>query len=114
MTKLGSVAFSLAVSASIGSLGHAQDAPDPCPGTIPVPVRLYPDRLDSPIWDFAIQVRYSNATFPLTMPWVVVLPGGPGSPSIGSDEGAIPLRYNVIFTDPRGAGCNPQAGGAPF
>jgi pimeloyl-ACP methyl ester carboxylesterase len=69
-----------------------------------IKVPVYPDKPDSPTYDFAFQVRISN--YNIAMPWVIVIPGGPGFPSIGSNEGAVPLYYNTIFTDPRGSGCN--------
>jgi len=69
-----------------------------------IKVPVYPDQPDSPTYDFAYQVRISN--YNIAMPWVIVIPGGPGSPSIGTNEGAVPLYYNTIFTDPRGSGCN--------
>src|SRR5688572_3671556 len=41
-------------------------------------------------------------------PLVIFLPGGPGQTSIESprDAFAIPARYSLVYTDPRGVGCN--------
>lgn len=48
-------------------------------------------------------------------PVVIVLPGGPGGASINSVDQlpAFPPNFGVIYTDPRGVGCNTQSGPVP-
>jgi len=77
-----------------------------------VRVPYYYDRSSSPTFDYAFQFRTSSNS---SAPVVIILGGGPGQTLIGAaaPEGAIPTSYNLIFTDPRGEGCNASQG-APF
>jgi pimeloyl-ACP methyl ester carboxylesterase len=77
--------------------------------TLPVP--YYYGRADSPTLNYKFQIK--RAADP-GMPWVIVIPGGPGAPSIGYAAlagGSIPSAYNVVYTDPRGSNCNAPPGG---
>jgi pimeloyl-ACP methyl ester carboxylesterase len=58
-------------------------------------------------WQQSFQVLAGTAS-PTTT--VIILPGGPGAttitPTLPSRYFSIPAAWNVILTDPRGAGCN--------
>lgn len=64
---------------------------------------------------FSYAFRVSPGTDP-NAPTVIYLPGGPGQTSIeGARENlSVPARYTVVFTDPRGVGCNAPAQGEQF
>ena len=80
------------------------------PGISRIAVPVYPDRVFSPTYSYAFKVipaRHPGA------PTVIVLPGGPGGTLLGHspDEPYSTMalesdHFNVIYTDPRGAGCN--------
>jgi pimeloyl-ACP methyl ester carboxylesterase len=72
---------------------------------------LYWDRSGSPTFEYKFQVKRSSRP---NVPFVVVVPGGPGAPSIGYAAfagGSIPADVNVVYTDPRGSNCNAPPGG---
>jgi len=70
-------------------------------------VPVYWDRPGSPTFTYHFQVEFATQGDWKTAPIGVVLPGGPGAPSIGSGSGKIfPPTFNVIYTDVRGVGCN--------
>jgi pimeloyl-ACP methyl ester carboxylesterase len=60
---------------------------------------------------FTYKFRVSPGTDPAA-PVVIFLPGGPGQTSIEMtrDQLAVPERYIVVLTDPRGVGCNAPRG----
>ncbi|MDQ3339437.1 MAG: alpha/beta hydrolase [Myxococcota bacterium] len=64
---------------------------------------------------FSYAFRVSPGTDP-NAPTVIFLPGGPGQTSIemAREDLAVPPRYTVVFTDPRGVGCNAPARGEQF
>jgi pimeloyl-ACP methyl ester carboxylesterase len=66
---------------------------------------LYPDEQGSPTFPYA--VRLEEGTDP-DSPVIVFLPGGPGQGSIegGRAHLTVPAEYAVLYTDPRGVGCN--------
>jgi pimeloyl-ACP methyl ester carboxylesterase len=79
-------------------------------GVRKISVPLYPDRSDSPVFTYSYKLFPSSTA---SAPTIVVLPGGPGgtlldrNPNEAYADGAIPTnRFNIIYTDPRGAGCN--------
>jgi pimeloyl-ACP methyl ester carboxylesterase len=76
---------------------------------------LYWDRSGSPTFEYKFEVQRSSRP---DVPFVVVVPGGPGAPSIGYASfagGSIPADLNVVYTDPRGSNCNaPPAGHFPL
>lgn len=64
---------------------------------------LYPDKVDSPTFPYKFRyVKGSN----LNAPTVVFLPGGPGATSITERDVTLPSDLSVVWTDPRGVGCN--------
>lgn len=66
---------------------------------------LYPDDPASPTFQYA--VRLEAGTDP-SLPVVIYVPGGPGGTSIadGRDTLPIPAELSVLYTEPRGVGCN--------
>lgn len=73
--------------------------------TIPTPVSYRDSSLGT--WQQSIQVILGDAR-PTTT--VFVLPGGPGNTAISATPPVrylgMPASWNVVLTDPRGAGCN--------
>ncbi|HVO09731.1 MAG TPA: alpha/beta hydrolase [Vicinamibacteria bacterium] len=72
---------------------------------------LYWDRQGSPSFDYKFQLKTSSRA---NAPVVIVIPGGPGGPSIGYAAlagGALPADATVLYTDPRGSNCNAAPGG---
>jgi pimeloyl-ACP methyl ester carboxylesterase len=78
----------------------------------------YWERTESPTFPYRYQLK--TAADPAA-PVIVALPGGPGGTSINdrpvdatdstyASIGAIPAHYSVVFTDPRGSGCNASTG----
>lgn len=64
---------------------------------------------------FTYKFRVSPGT-DADAPVVIFLPGGPGQTSIEMtrDSLAVPARYTLVLTDPRGVGCNAPAPGEQF
>jgi pimeloyl-ACP methyl ester carboxylesterase len=75
------------------------------PGIHHVDRPMYPDEADSPVFPYT--VRLEEGTDP-SLPVIVFLPGGPGQGSIegGREHLPIPPEFSVLYTDPRGIGCN--------
>ncbi len=64
-----------------------------------------------PVASVSERFLYSGRLIPGTdpsLPTVVFVPGGPGQTSTGTDRATfqVPPEYTVLFTDPRGVGCN--------
>jgi pimeloyl-ACP methyl ester carboxylesterase len=86
-------------------------------GVSKVNVPLYPGKSGSPTFPFSYKFFQSGDP---KSPTVIVLPGGPGdtlldpkvhSPTESFPYGAIPTTFNIIYTEPRGLGCNQLAQG---
>jgi len=70
-----------------------------------------PTNPDGPTFQYA--VRVSKGSDP-DAPVIVHLPGGPGQSSIEGGRGNIkPAASTVLYTDPRGVGCNAMTGKVP-
>lgn len=70
-------------------------------------IPVYWGTANSPKFTYYFQVQVATVGDPKTAPIGIVLPGGPGAPSIGFSSGTIfPATFNVIYTDVRGVGCN--------
>jgi len=68
---------------------------------------IYWGQPGSPTFTYYFQIQLATVGTPSTAPVGIVLPGGPGAPSIGYPSGTIfPPTFNVIYTDVRGVGCN--------
>jgi len=90
-------------------------------GVAKVQVSLYPGHEGSP--KFTLSYKYFGNGNPSSTT-VIVLPGGPGdtllnpavhSPTEAFPYGAVPTSLNIIYTEPRGLGCNQLAqGDFPF
>ncbi len=78
---------------------------------------IFADRSNSQVFDYRFQ--WINKSIDKSMPTIIFLPGGPGGtsmdfyPALPGTEVTIselilglPKNYSVIFTDPRGSGCN--------
>lgn len=70
-----------------------------------IPRPLGNDGADAPYWYQHLEQAGDDA------PTIIFLPGGPGGSSIDGGP-LLPDDANLIFTDPRGIGCN--AGDAPY
>jgi len=65
---------------------------------------IFPEKTNSPSFSFAVKI-HQRSTVP-NAPTVVLIPGGPGETSMDSDGSEFPSFLNVVYTDPRGLGCN--------
>jgi pimeloyl-ACP methyl ester carboxylesterase len=108
---------------SKGDLASPPTAPTPSPPASPsasaacfgndvqtLDLPLYWDQPSSPTFQYRFEVKSSQPGGPL----VIVIPGGPGAPSIGFAAlagGSLPAGLNVVYTDPRGSNCNAAPGG---
>ncbi len=87
----------------------AQAAPPGCAGSdighVSVPIDYA--RPDGSRFPLAFRLRRGSES---GHPLILLLPGGPGNTLIRGDamdgEDGIPPAYDVVMTDPRGAGCN--------
>lgn len=90
---------------------HDAPEPDYCAGVETLTRPMLPNSEQTFAYSYRVLERDAAA------PTIVFLPGGPGDTSIdgGTSPGYVdllfPKNYNLIFTDPRGIGCNPV--GAP-
>lgn len=66
---------------------------------------VYPDRADSPTFEYAVRIEAGSDP---SLPVVIYVPGGPGGTSIagGRDFLPVPAELSVLYTEPRGVGCN--------
>jgi pimeloyl-ACP methyl ester carboxylesterase len=78
-------------------------ASDPCATNeiVRLSLPVYPDKSKSPMF----QYLYRRTMPSPGQPTVIFLPGGPGQTSITNGLDTL-KKYNVIYTDPRGVGCN--------
>jgi len=103
-----------------GGGGTSHPLPGYCfgPDIATLTLPWYHGQPSSPTFTYSYQIK--TASDPAA-PLIIALPGGPGGTSINdlgidtSDStyasiGAIPAHYNVVFTDPRGSGCNASTG----
>ena len=117
MCRAHHLALTLFVGLSFcGHLAISSDLPAECTTSdiqkISLPV--YPNRPDSFHFDYRFQFVHAAS---IDAPTVIFIPGGPGETSIGNTS-VLPQRaqgllflglpdgMNMIFTDPRTAGCN--------
>jgi pimeloyl-ACP methyl ester carboxylesterase len=109
--------FSYASGTQGGRVLASQNVADYCSarnGVQTVSVPLYPERPDSPSFPLAYKLFRSPDS---NAPTIIVIPGGPGdtlldhSPAETYPYGALTTEhFNILYTDPRGLGCNEPAG----
>jgi len=100
----------LAMAMAMGCSSSTAPLPLPAHCTAPDVVHydlpIYWGQAGSPTFTYRFQIQLAEGN-PSTAPVGIVLPGGPGAPSIGLPPGTIfPPSFNVIYTDVRGVGCN--------
>ena len=99
----------VAFAATVGQTAAAKPIELGCngDGVFRAMVPMDYDDLSGPEFGLAFRLREGSQP---GRPLVIVLPGGPGGTLIQDDpnvvSGGIPTDYDVVLTDPRGAGCN--------
>ena len=107
--------YALTMMAGCSGSGSNNAAPAPTPlpayctasNVVHYDLPIYWGQPGSPTFTYYFQIQLATVGTPSTAPVGIVLPGGPGAPSIGYPSGTIfPPSFNVIYTDVRGVGCN--------
>lgn len=112
MTKMNTVIVIVAMgtlSCSDGTLSYTAATPtenaDPCAGAGIIKIKrpIYPNKPNSPFFDYSFQLRSGTSPGAGT---IIYIPGGPGELSIYPPGENVTSERSVIHTDPRGIGCN--------